>query len=337
MSSSSQNIFTLLPLILLANPSTRHSWHSLLALNGPPAYDIPTLFRLTLGMHLPLTPSTLCDHEYPACAAMTTGFVFRIENSATVHFLQRIGKTGHLTTLNVSEYDNRDSMTKSLSVLLFLLVFFSSMNYGIIPNFGYYANWSIGLLFLSRFLSTISLRARMIPGKGEEWHGAKEPGVKGDLLVLMSEDRWVRIKGLVNDIKAVTSGAWLSRPKRYAMVFDALDWISRFMVWIAVVMLGPTPDTEKFWVVGGVFLGHGIVMLENARTRDLRLNGRRLYISNEEGAVKKYARRLDMAGELVKQSGRRDWAIKLGMINRDEADDERGRDSIGLGEDIVTM
>jgi hypothetical protein len=42
--------------------------------------------------------------------------------------------------------------------------------------------------------------------------GALEPGVKGDLLVLLSQDRWVRIRGLVDDLKAVASGSWLRKP-----------------------------------------------------------------------------------------------------------------------------
>ena len=29
--------------------------------------------------------------EYPACAAMTSGYVFRVENQATVSFLQKVG------------------------------------------------------------------------------------------------------------------------------------------------------------------------------------------------------------------------------------------------------
>ena len=33
--------------------------------------------------------------------------------------------------------------------------------------------------------------------------------MKGDLLVLLSQDRWVRIRGLVDDIKPIVSGAWL--------------------------------------------------------------------------------------------------------------------------------
>ncbi|KAF9525596.1 hypothetical protein CPB83DRAFT_859270 [Crepidotus variabilis] len=41
------------------------------------------------------------------------------------------------------------------------------------------------------------------------WKRAREPGVKSDLLVLLSQDQWVRMKGIVDDLKAATSGQWL--------------------------------------------------------------------------------------------------------------------------------
>jgi hypothetical protein len=66
----------------------------------------------------------------------------------------------------------------------------------------------VSLLFSTRRLETVdyvteaklTLRGRF---------GALEPGVNGDLLVLLSQDRWVRIRGLVDDLKAVTSASWL--------------------------------------------------------------------------------------------------------------------------------
>ena len=43
------------------------------------------------------------SNEYLACAAMTTGYVFRVENVATVAWLQRMGETGAMTTVQVRE------------------------------------------------------------------------------------------------------------------------------------------------------------------------------------------------------------------------------------------
>ena len=58
---------------------------------------------------------------------------------------------------------------------------------------------------LARFLLYCTTSRRLLKG----WHGQSEPGVQGDLLVLLSQDRWVRIQGPGDDLKAVTSGAWM--------------------------------------------------------------------------------------------------------------------------------
>jgi hypothetical protein len=52
----------------------------------------------------------------------------------------------------------------------------------------------------------------------------------------------------------------------------------------------------------------------------MTLNGRRICVDRRKGddgtGVKKYKRRLDMAEELIKETGRRDWAEKMGMVKQ---------------------
>lgn len=61
------------------------------------------------GLHRQQAAVELNQGEYPACAAMTTGYIFRVENQAMVLFLQKVGKTGHLTTLEVENLDKGSS------------------------------------------------------------------------------------------------------------------------------------------------------------------------------------------------------------------------------------
>jgi hypothetical protein len=56
--------------------------------------------------------------------------------------------------------------------------------------------------------------------------GALEPDVQGDLLVLLSQDRWVRIRGLVDDLKAMTSGSWLREATASEQVVTTLATLS---------------------------------------------------------------------------------------------------------------
>jgi hypothetical protein len=56
---------------------------------------------LAPGIHTQQKASEVNGGELPTTAAMTTGYVFRIENQATVNYLQKIGEPGSLVTVNV--------------------------------------------------------------------------------------------------------------------------------------------------------------------------------------------------------------------------------------------
>lgn len=53
------------------------------------------------------------------------------------------------------------------------------------------------------------------------------------------------------------------------------------------------------------------------KTEVTQMHGRLLKIEEERI---RYARRLDMAKDLIRQSGRRDWAVRLGMVIDTEDD-----------------
>ena len=321
---------SLLPILLLATPSLITPLHTHVALTGRPSYF--SILILSLGLQLPLNPSTLSDGEYPACAAMTTGYVFRVENAATVSFLRTVGRTGYLTTIEVSPAGIKGVRGVSLSafpviaLIAFILYDLASVSTALLLT--------VSLLLLSRLLSAVSLRACTQPS----WHGASEPGVKGDLLVLLSEDRWIRMKGLVDDLKAVTSGSWLSRP-RYPAMMGTFDWSARMLVYGAVVVLAGTSDGENFTLVGTVVVSHLILMVENARATELVMNGRTVRLSRRPDAVKQYGRRLEMAQELVAEMGRSDFATRLGMINPELAEESMAemKGKSDLGNEVVTM
>jgi len=65
---------------------------------------------------------------------------------------------------------------------------------------------------------------------------AHEPGVLGDLLVLMSQDRWIRIKGLTDDLKAVTAGQWLQDENFFE---SAIEGCATVVVYLAAEQFTP--------------------------------------------------------------------------------------------------
>ena len=323
----------LLPILLLATPCPLPPQHIHTALTGRPS--LFSIFTLSLGLQTPLTPTSLNFGEFPACAALTTGYVFRIENAATVYFLQRMGRTGCLTRLDVSSADGLSSTASVATgvpalptlILISHIVFdFSTVSTPLILT--------LSILLLSRLLSTLCIRARTQPS----WHGAPEPNVTGDLFILLSEDRFVRLKGLVDDLKAVTSGSWLSRPT-HPLLMNASDWISRILIYVAVVALANASGLEKLLLVATVMVSHLLLIHENSGTETLVMNGRVVEVSEGKDSVKKYARRLDMAEQLVREVGRSDFAVRLGMINPEQAAVFSGKsqEESDLKNVIVTM
>jgi hypothetical protein len=116
-----------------------------------------------------------------------------------------------------------------------------------------------------------------------------------------------------------------------------MDWIAGLLVYIAAIVLVNAPNRDEIILVLYVLLGHGALAMHNATSSELVINDRRLNVSSQAGSgVKKYSRRLAMARELVKEMGRSDFAVRLGMLNPDDVDldmDSGGK----LKNEIVTM
>lgn len=64
------------------------------------------VFILALGIHLQEKAVDVIvgknSGENPVCTALTASYVFRVENSAFVYYLRKVGRTGYLTTLEAS-------------------------------------------------------------------------------------------------------------------------------------------------------------------------------------------------------------------------------------------
>jgi hypothetical protein len=275
------------------------------------------------GLHRQQDAPDLAKGEYPACAAMTTGYVFRVENEATVFQLQRLGKPGHLTTLKVSSapggpaslspgywkqlrFSNKDaiapfsySLAVMLCVTVWILIAILKDWCGLI---------SLSVFILARLINVVVITRRMTLG----WKGEPEPGKEGDLIILLSQDRWIRMRGLVDDLKAVTSGQWLRKP---TFIEDSLSSFATLLVYCNVALAqNARPASQQLLLV--LFVSSAALLgICNHYISKFRMYDKVLLV---DGEPKEYNRRLQLADELIEQTGRRDWAIRLGMKKADE-------------------
>lgn len=269
---------------------------------SPSLYDA---FSIAPGLHKQREASRLSNGEYPACAAMTTGYVFRVENEAMVYFLQRVGRPGQLTTLSVSHHGRntqsataaRYMYTTMMSVTLLALALLASLDDLVAVS-------SLAMLVLISVTNMILIERRTKLG----WKGQKEPGSKSDLLILLSQDRWIRIQGMTDDVKVVTSGQWLRQP---SAVEDMVYSLISIFVHLAAGTLFAASHEGRLIFFLLMLVNTFCLQLANALTDQLTLYGRTVKMT---GNRQMFARRLDMARELVKEAGNDTWCEKMGII-----------------------
>ena len=276
------------------------------------------------GLHLQQRADIFDHSEYPACGAMTSGYVFRAENPATVFYLQKVSRTGELTTIKVSKlHDNEHWHTRLLSLVFSFhtatpastIAYMTAVFWTIaaIVLMGLANDWwglgVIGILIFARLCNFFITRRRRL---GDSWFGVPEPGVEGDILILLTRDRWVRMKGKVDDLKLVLCGRqWLQDETTWE------GWVDTFATFAVYVDAAIATNIQQFGKILLILLllgSAGLLAVTNSTTQKSTICGRLLEV---DGDRKRYERRLDMAREMVATHKRDDFARSMGLIPSD--------------------
>ncbi|PYH92580.1 hypothetical protein BO71DRAFT_298240, partial [Aspergillus ellipticus CBS 707.79] len=236
--------------------------------------------NLCPGLHRQQHASDPNKGEYPAAVAMDSGYVFRIENPATVHYLQKISKTAHLTVVEVTNIANRMSgmdevwemlfataNANAISIMAYMIA--ASLIIAVIVLLILMRDWwglfVILMLILARTLNVILIRRRSHLG----WSGASEYG-KSDLLVLLNQDRSVRIQGNIDDVKAVTSGRWLQDMKSFESSVAA---VATVLVYLNAALASNATEFGKVLLILLLVVSAGLLAVANQWTKKLQMHG----------------------------------------------------------------
>jgi len=172
----------------------------------------------------------------------------------------------------------------------------------------YLCDWwaitAMAMLIVARLSNVLVLRRRATSG----WHGIAEPGVIGDLLVLLSQDRWVRLRGPVDDLKAVTSGAWL---RQASLAESITTYFATTLVYLASASALGSTYAGSLVMMALLMSTAGLLSWSNQNSNGMRMHGRTCTVV---GGPRYYERRLYLAKEMIAEHGRDDWAIATGMI-----------------------
>ncbi|SJL05061.1 uncharacterized protein ARMOST_08433 [Armillaria ostoyae] len=262
---------------------------------------------------------------------MRTGSTCRIGNSATLSYLQTIGRSGHLVTARVfpnpSHNPGLSPFNRHLqslfvadvpATLLYLLA--PALTIATALFLGYIQDWwGLGVLVtlvLSRLINVVV--ARRIWRSNQRSSLGKKSGVDGALFILYSQDRWILLRGAEDDLQTLIAGQG-SRDKsvmeRFAVSFAVLS------VYVAVALSFLASTMGSMVIACLLLCSSAILGLCNTLTPCLRLPDCSVCV---QGLPKKYNQRSEMAKELIEASGRDDWAIGLGLVTPENSTVKEG-------------
>ncbi|KAK0451152.1 uncharacterized protein EV420DRAFT_1646231 [Desarmillaria tabescens] len=282
---------------------------------------------LAPGMHQQQSADEVNRGEFPQTGSLTSGHVFRIENPATVSYLQSIGRTGYLVTAQVEPKSTlRYSLMESIAALLYLLCpLLTIIVFALVGSIKDW--WALGVLWmlaLSRMINVVIIKQRVADSK--DWKGGDEkPEAKGDLLVILSQDRWVRLRGQLYVVKRVTAGQWLRDENR---VESLAVGIATLLVYAAAALAGNASTVGSLLIALLLLCSVASLALGNSFTYRLQMYN--CIVQEDKTLEKTYERRSVMVEDLIveeinntrgqddRESDPGEWAIQMGLIKRSE-------------------
>ncbi|PBK87645.1 hypothetical protein ARMGADRAFT_971643 [Armillaria gallica] len=252
---------------------------------------------LAPGMHC---QQSACDQ--PACTTNCNGFrmvsstqdVPLIKNPAIVRYFQPIARPGHIVTTRISPhpfYNAKLSRRKRHLQSFFVTGVPATLLYLLCPTLSITAavflgtrrDWrGLGVLVMfivSRLINVVVVRRRSIRREV-----ARELSGEGEILVSLSQDRWIRLRGMLDDLKIIASRQWREKSaiEGYFVSFATL------LVYAAVI-LSSSASTAGILTISCLLLcSSAILGLCNVLTQCLQVFDCVVYM---EGEPEKYSER----------------------------------------------
>ncbi|KAK0492839.1 hypothetical protein EDD18DRAFT_440229 [Armillaria luteobubalina] len=291
---------------------------------------------LAPGMHQQQSADEVNRSEFPQTGSLTKGYIFRVENPATVSYLQRIGRTGCLVTAVVEPKPRSRALEipflkgvdlspqnqpfyiagVSVALLYLLCPILTIVVFALVGSIrDWWALAVLGMLVLSRTINVIVIKLRVSDSK--DWKGADEEPGKDDLLVVLSQDRWVRLHGDLSDIKQVTAGQWLRDEDR---VESLSVGFATLLVYAAAALAGNASTVGSLLIAMLLLFSVALLALCNSFTHGLQMYD---CVVREKGKKIPYERRRMMVEELITEThsnanGQGEWAVSMGLLKPDE-------------------
>ncbi|KAK0430034.1 hypothetical protein EV421DRAFT_1913490 [Armillaria borealis] len=251
---------------------------------------------------------------------------FADENPATVSYLQRIGHIGYLVTAVVERKQNSTGPKNpyfnlsppqyhtfytagfSVALLYLLCPILTIIVFALVGSIrDWWALAVLGMLVLSRTINVFVIKRRA--SDSSVWKGAEEEG-RGDLLVVLSQDRWIRLQGDISDLRDE------DRVESLAV------GVATLLVYAAAALAGNASTIGSLLIACLLLCSVALLSLCNSFTHCLQMYD--CIVQEGKTPRKRYGRRLEMVKALVeevKKGGEQEcesgaWAINMQLIQK---------------------
>ncbi len=254
-------------------------------------------FSLAFNMHGPQLPSSIyaCDVSVPGATRVGDSPPSHVENPTTSRFLQNIGRSGYLVnakvSLSSSPYPQLSPLNRHLRssfvagvpatllcILSPTLTVIAAVFLACIQDL-----WALGLLMTfvnSKMINLVVARHRSV----QDLSG--EPGGEYDLLIRLSQDRWIRLQGAEADLRTVVACQGLrvqSGMEGCAVSFGTIS------VYLAVALSPNVSPVGSLVIIFLVFCSSIFMALYNSLTPCLQTLNR---VVRVEGEPTRYEERI---------------------------------------------
>ncbi|RPA79941.1 hypothetical protein BJ508DRAFT_327798 [Ascobolus immersus RN42] len=263
------------------------------------------------GIQLELDAPELAKGEIPACAAMVTPWVGRAgqltfleiegmqEDTDTgkrgAEGLGKHGGTGHVRPKMARKTATGWSGTQGNGFISDILhdIICPALSISAILRLAYLEDWNAlgacGALMAARAMNVLVIKRRA--RSGAEWKGEPEPGVWGALFVLLSQDKWVILEGLVDHLKATASGYWLGEA---SALDQTLTTIAKMLVYLAPALLFASKPEGALIFLALLSITTACLALSNTLATNITMHGHRI---RESFQPIRYKRRLHLLND----------------------------------------
>lgn len=275
---------------------------------------------LFLAIHFPQDASETNQNEI-LMSSMTGSFCFLIENSAIVSYLQSIGRTGHIVTVRVFPDPIHDTklplihrrirsffVTGIPATLLYLLG--PTLTVVTVVFLGAIQEWW-GLGVLAMLLLSKGITMVIVSRRSTRREMRREPGVEGHRIIFMSQNRWIRLRGMVDDLSTVTTCHLLRNESTLEGLAISL---ARLLVCLAAALAGNISTVGSLMITCHLLCSSALLASSKFFSPSLRIFD---CVMDVEGEPTRYEPRVsDTITEVIKEirSTGTDWAIGMELI-----------------------